>query len=45
MRFAVNSNLTKSERDAILEVFAPIRDELGMWDWRSTKRKKSKNVV
>jgi CAI-1 autoinducer synthase len=45
MRFAVNSNLTKSELDAILEVCAQIRDEVGMWDWRSTKRKKSKNVA
>lgn len=45
MRFELNSNLMKSELDAILEVFAPIRDELGMWDGISTKRKKSKNVA
>jgi hypothetical protein len=30
MRFELNSNLMKSELDAILEVCAPIRDELGM---------------
>jgi 7-keto-8-aminopelargonate synthetase-like enzyme len=42
VRFAVNSNLTQNNLDLILEVCKEIRDEVGMWEWKSTKRKKRK---
>ena len=41
MRFSVHSGLEKSELQNVLDVCAEIRDEIGMWNWKSTKRKKS----
>ncbi len=41
VRFAVNSKLTQNELDSILEVCKEIREEVGMFDWKSTKRKKT----
>jgi CAI-1 autoinducer synthase len=41
MRFSVHSGLEKSELQKVLDVCAVIRDEIGMWNWKSTRRKKS----
>lgn len=40
IRFSVNSDLSQQELDLILKVCKEIRDEVGMWEWKSTKRKK-----
>ncbi len=39
IRFTVNCGLTRRELDRMLEVCEEIRGEVGMADWRSTKRK------
>ena len=39
IRFTVNCGLSRSELDRIVEVCADIRDEVGMAEWRSTRRK------
>jgi CAI-1 autoinducer synthase len=39
MRFTVNCGLSRSELDRIIEVCGEIREEVGMAEWRSTKRK------
>ena len=39
IRFTVNCGLTRRELDRVLEVCDQVRDEVGMADWRSTKRK------
>ena len=40
MRFSLHSGLEKSELQYVLDVCELIRDEVGMWNWKSTKRKK-----
>ncbi|MEI9901070.1 MAG: alpha-hydroxyketone-type quorum-sensing autoinducer synthase [Hyphomicrobium sp.] len=39
IRFTVNCGLSRNELDRIIEVCAEIRDEVGMPEWRSTRRK------
>lgn len=39
IRFTVNCGLSRNELDRIIEVCGEIRDEVGMAEWRSTKRK------
>ncbi len=39
MRFSLHSGLEKQELQNVLEICAEIRDEIGMWNWKSTKRK------
>jgi CAI-1 autoinducer synthase len=39
IRFTLNCGLGRHELDRIIEVCAEIRDEVGMAEWRSTKRK------
>ena len=41
MRFSIHSGLEKSELQYVLDVCAEIRDEIGMWNWKSTRRNKS----
>jgi CAI-1 autoinducer synthase len=41
MRFSLHSGLEKSELQYVLDVCAEIRNEIGMWNWKSTKRKNS----
>ena len=40
IRFSLNSGLAKSELEYVLKVCEEIRDEVNMWEWKSTKRKK-----
>jgi CAI-1 autoinducer synthase len=40
IRFSVNSGLSQTELDFVLGVCRDIRDEVNMWEWKSTKRKK-----
>lgn len=44
MRFSVSSGLKKEELDHILSVCREIRNDIGMWDWRSTKQKAKKEL-
>lgn len=37
MRFSIHCGLSMEELDYVLDVCADIRDEIGMWDWKSTK--------
>jgi CAI-1 autoinducer synthase len=39
IRFTVNCGLSRNELDRIIEVCDEIREEVGMAEWRSTKRK------
>jgi len=39
IRFTLNSGLGRSDLDRIIEVCADIREEVGMAEWRSTRRK------
>jgi len=41
MRFSLHSDLKKEELDYTLKVCEEIRDEIGMWNWKSTKKRKS----
>lgn len=41
MRFSIHSGLTRSELDYVLNVCADIRDEIGMWNWKSTRIKQA----
>ncbi|NTV99022.1 MAG: quorum-sensing autoinducer synthase [Chlorobiaceae bacterium] len=41
MRFSLHSGLEISELQYVLDVCEEIRDEVGMWNWKSTKRKNS----
>jgi len=41
MRFSVHSGLKKFELQYVLDVCETIRDEVGMWNWKSTRRKKA----
>ena len=38
MRFSVHSGLERSELEYVLDVCKSIRDEIGMWNWKSTRR-------
>ncbi|NTW70248.1 MAG: quorum-sensing autoinducer synthase [Chlorobiaceae bacterium] len=40
MRFSLNSSMDKTELQQVLDVCQIIREEAGMWEWKSTKRKK-----
>ena len=40
IRFSLHSGLTKSELEYVLKVCEEVRDEVNMWEWKSTKRKK-----
>jgi len=39
MRFSLHSGLKKDELEYVLKVCEEIRDEVNMWEWKSTKRK------
>ena len=39
MRFSVHSELKKEELQYVLKVCEEVRDEVNMWEWKSTKRK------
>lgn len=39
MRFSLHSGLKKEDLQYVLEVCGEIRDEVNMWEWKSTKRK------
>jgi CAI-1 autoinducer synthase len=39
MRFSLHSGLEKIELQYVLDVCDEIRNEIGMWNWKSTKRK------
>lgn len=41
MRFSLHSGLRMEELEYVLNVCEEIRDEIGMWNWKSTKRKRS----
>jgi CAI-1 autoinducer synthase len=41
IRFTLNCGLSRRDLDRIIEVCSDIRDEVGMAEWRSTKRKAS----
>ncbi|MEI6692195.1 MAG: alpha-hydroxyketone-type quorum-sensing autoinducer synthase [Chlorobium sp.] len=45
MRFSLHSGLEQSELQYVLDVCEAIRDEVGMWNWKSTKRKNKLNTV
>lgn len=38
IRFSLHCSLTQDDLDRVIKVCADIRDEVGMWDWASTKR-------
>jgi CAI-1 autoinducer synthase len=40
MRFTVNSDLTLAELDRVIEVCADIREEVGLAQWPSTRRRR-----
>jgi CAI-1 autoinducer synthase len=40
IRFTLNCGLSRKELDRIIDVCAEIREEVGMAEWRSTRRKK-----
>lgn len=39
IRLSLHSGLTRSELEHVLKVCEEIRDEVNMWEWKSTKRK------
>jgi CAI-1 autoinducer synthase len=39
MRFSMNSDLDQDTLDYVLNICDEIRDEIGMWNWKSTRRK------
>jgi CAI-1 autoinducer synthase len=41
VRFTLNCGLNRAELDRVLDICADIREEVGMADWRSTRRKKT----
>jgi CAI-1 autoinducer synthase len=41
MRFTLNCSLERADLDRVIDVCAEIREEVGMADWRSTRRRKS----
>lgn len=41
MRFSVHSGLAMEDLDYVLQVCEDIRDEIDMWNWKSTKRQKT----
>lgn len=45
IRFTLNCGLSRGELDRIIEICADIREEVGMAEWRSTRRKKAASPV
>lgn len=45
IRLSVNASLTIQELQKVVDVCAEIRDEVGMWDWPSTRRRERENRV
>ncbi|NTW56558.1 MAG: quorum-sensing autoinducer synthase [Chlorobiaceae bacterium] len=41
MRFSLHSGLSKDELQYVIDVCGSIREEVGMWEWKSTKRNNS----
>ena len=41
MRFSIHSDLTMAELDYVLNACADVRDEIGMWNWKSTRKIRS----
>ncbi|MBN1278949.1 MAG: quorum-sensing autoinducer CAI-1 synthase [Chlorobiaceae bacterium] len=41
MRFSLHSGIRTDELDYVLKVCEEIRDDIGMWNWKSTKRRKA----
>jgi len=39
VRFSINAGLTDLQLKRVVDACAQVRDECGMWNWRSTKRK------
>jgi CAI-1 autoinducer synthase len=39
MRFSIHSGLSRNELDYVLKVCGEVRDEVGMWNWKSTRRR------
>lgn len=44
MRFSIHSGLSMAELDYVLNVCCDIRDEIGMWNWKSTKTNHARNA-
>jgi 7-keto-8-aminopelargonate synthetase-like enzyme len=44
MRCSLHCGLEMSELQYVLDVCEDIRDEVGMWNWKSTKRKHASSV-
>jgi CAI-1 autoinducer synthase len=44
MRFSLHSGIEKSELQYVLDVCSEIREEVGMWNWKSTKRKNIRSI-
>ncbi|HEX5363281.1 MAG TPA: alpha-hydroxyketone-type quorum-sensing autoinducer synthase [Gallionella sp.] len=44
MRFSTHANLTTSELDRIVQVCADIRDEIGLENWSSSRRKRMNSM-
>ncbi len=45
MRFSLHSGLSWEELEYVLKVCGEIRDEVGMWEWKSTKRGGAKKLA
>lgn len=45
IRFSINSNLTKASLDRIVKVCSDIREEVGLANWPSSRRKRSAKPV
>ncbi|UCD39339.1 MAG: quorum-sensing autoinducer CAI-1 synthase [Fidelibacterota bacterium] len=45
VRFSVNCSLTKEQLDYTIRICESIRDEVGMYDWASTRKKKLMSMV
>jgi len=41
LRLSIHCDLRKDELDYVLKVLEEIRDEIGMWNWKSTKKKQA----
>ena len=45
MRFSLHSDLKQEELDYVLGVCEEIRDEVGMWEWKSTRKKSASKTL
>lgn len=45
IRLSVNASLTQAQLDHVIAVCAEIRDEVDMWNWASTRRRRSKQAM